>query len=155
MPRSGMNGTPFSAAWNAACSAGQVASFMRMVAALIAAVKRGAGPSSPRLTADVSSTPTQPAPIRRSACRLEVGSATRWRFFTPRRIKARVASIGTPATSRGTASMMPSPIGASASSTVVGDDGHGCSFAQTNVGWVEPLRNPSWAVMGIASLDPS
>ena len=32
MPRSGMNGTPFSAAWNAACSAGQVASFMRMVA---------------------------------------------------------------------------------------------------------------------------
>ena len=32
-PRSGMNGTPFSAACNAACSAGQVASFMRIVPA--------------------------------------------------------------------------------------------------------------------------
>ena len=38
-----MNGTPFSAAWNAACSAGQVASFMRIAPAMIAAVKRGAG----------------------------------------------------------------------------------------------------------------
>ena len=74
-PRSGMNGTPFSAAWNAACSAGQVASFMRIVPARIAAVKRGAGPNSPRLTAEVSSVSTQPAPISRSACRLEVGSA--------------------------------------------------------------------------------
>ena len=76
-PRSGMNGTPFSDAWNAACSAGQVASFMRIVPARIAAVKRGAGPNSPRLTAEVSSVSTQPAPISRSACRLEVGSAIR------------------------------------------------------------------------------
>ena len=37
-----MNGTPFSAAWNAACSAGQVASFMRIEPSRIAAVKRGA-----------------------------------------------------------------------------------------------------------------
>ncbi len=62
-PRSGMNGTPFSAAWNCACSAGQVASRMRIVPARIAAVKRGAGPNSPRLTAEVSSVSTQPAPI--------------------------------------------------------------------------------------------
>ena len=34
-----MNGTPFSAACNAACSAGQVASFMRIVPAVTAAVK--------------------------------------------------------------------------------------------------------------------
>ena len=71
-----MNGTPFSAAWNAACSAGQVASFMLIVPAMIAAVKRGARPNSPRLTAEVSSVSTQPAPISMSACRLEVGSAT-------------------------------------------------------------------------------
>ena len=75
-PRSGMNGTPFSAAWNAACSAGQVASLRRIAPALTAAVKRGAGPNSPRLTAEVSSVSMQPAPISRSACRLEVGSAT-------------------------------------------------------------------------------
>ena len=101
---------------------------MRMAAPVIAAVKRGAGPNSPRLTAEVSSMSTQPAPISMSACRLEVGSATRWRFFTPRRISARVASIGTPATSRGTASMMPSVIGASASSMVSAMIGIGCSL---------------------------
>ena len=142
MPRSGMNGTPFSAAWNAACSAGQVASIMRMAAALIAAVKRGAGPSSPRLTADVSSTATQPAPIRRSACRLEVGSATRWRSLTPRRIRARVASIGTPATSRGTASMMPSPIGASASSTVSAMTGMDAPLRAIPVSLPTPAGDP-------------
>ena len=80
-PRSGMNGTPFSAAWNCACSAGQVASIMRIAPARIAAVKRGAGPNSPRLTAEVSSVSTQPAPIRRSACKVEVGSATRCKPF--------------------------------------------------------------------------
>ena len=111
-----MNGTPFSEAWKAACSAGQVASFMRIAPARIAAVKRGAGPNSPRLTAEVSSVSTQPAPISRSACRLEVGSAIRCSRLTPRRISARVAAIGTPELSRGTASMQPSVIGASASS---------------------------------------
>ena len=74
-PRSGMNGTPFSVAWNAAWSAGQVASLMRMPPDVTAAVKRGAGPNSPRLTAEVSIVSTQPAPIRRSACRLDAGSA--------------------------------------------------------------------------------
>ena len=116
IPRNGMKGTPFSAAWNAACSAGQVASSMRMRALSMASVKRGAGPNSPRLTAEVSSVSTTPAPIRRSACRVEVGSATRCSRLTPRRISARVASIGTPATSRGTASMMPSVMAPSASS---------------------------------------
>jgi len=115
-PRSGMNGTPFSAAWNAACRAGQVASFMRIEPARIAAVKRGASPNSPRLTADVSSIATQPAPIKRSACNVDVGSAIRCSRFTPRRISARVAAIGTPELSRGTASTQPSSIGASASS---------------------------------------
>ena len=112
-----MNGTPFSAACKAACSAGQVASIILIVPPVMAAVKRGAGPNSPRLTALVSSVATQPAPISRSACRLEVGSATRCRPFTPRRISARVAAIGTPDTSRGTTSMQPSVDGASASSS--------------------------------------
>ena len=112
-----MNGTPFSAAWNAACSAGQVASFTAMAPAKTAAVKRGAGPNSPRLTAEVSMLSTQPAPIRRSACRLEVGSATRRSRLTPRRISARVAAIATPETSRGTASRQPSVMGAKASSS--------------------------------------
>ena len=115
-PRSGMNGTPFSAACKAACSAGQVASFILIAPAVMAAVKRGAGPNSPRLTALVSSVATQPAPISRSACRLEVGSATRCRRLTPRRISARVAAIGTPDTSRGTTSMQPSVTAPSASS---------------------------------------
>ena len=53
---------------------------MRNVPDVIAAVKRGAGPNSPRLTAEVSSVSTQPAPISRSACRVEAGSATRCRF---------------------------------------------------------------------------
>ena len=43
---------------------------------------------------------------------------TRCRRLTPRRISARVAAIGTPEDSRGTASMQPSTIGASASSSV-------------------------------------
>ncbi len=115
-PRSGMNGTPFSAACSAACSAGHVASFIVMVPPVMAAVKRGAGPNSPRLTALVSSVATQPAPISRSACRLEVGSATRCSRLTARRISARVAAIGTPETSRGTTSMQPSVTLASASS---------------------------------------
>ena len=115
-PRSGMNGTPFSAACNAACSAGQVASIILIAPAVMAAVKRGAGPNSPRLTALVSSVAMQPAPISRSACRLEVGSATRCRRLTPRRISARVAAIGTPETSRGTTSRQPSVTAASASS---------------------------------------
>ena len=91
---------------------------MRIAPARIAAVKRGAGPNSPRLTADVSSVSTQPAPINKSACKVEVGSVTRCRRLTPRRISARVAAIGTPEDSRGTASMQPSTIGARASSSV-------------------------------------
>ena len=112
-----MNGTPFSAAWNAACSAGQVASFILIEPFRIAAVKRGAAPNSPRLTAEVSSVSMQPAPISRSACRLEVGSAIRCSRLMPRRISARVAAIGTPELSRGTASTQPSLMGASASSS--------------------------------------
>ena len=111
-----MNGTPFSDAWNAACSAGQVASFILILPARIAALNRGASPNSPRLTADVSSVSMQPAPISRSACKVEVGSAIRCSFLMPRRISARVASIGTPELSRGTASTQPSAMGASASS---------------------------------------
>ena len=118
-PRSGMNGTPFSAACKAACRAGQVASFMTMVPLRMASEKRGAGPNSPRLTALVSSVSMQPAPINKSTCRLEVGNATRCRFFTPRRISARVAAIGGPEASRGTTSMQPSVMTESASSSVV------------------------------------
>jgi hypothetical protein len=112
-----MNGTPFSAAWNAACSAGQVASFTRIAPDVTAAVNRGAGPNSPRLTAEVSIVFTQPAPMSRSAWRPEVGSATRCKSLTPRRINARVAAMATPDASRGTASTQPSVMGARASSS--------------------------------------
>ena len=90
---------------------------MTIVPALIAAVKRGAGPSSPRLTADVSSVATAPAPINKSACRVEVGSATRCRRPTPRRISARVAAMATPDCSRGTARTAPSWMASSAVSS--------------------------------------
>jgi len=83
----------------------------------MAAVKRGAGPNSPMLTADVSSVSTQPAPIRRSACSEDVGKATTCSRFTLRRISARVAAMATPETSRGTASMQPSVMPRSASSS--------------------------------------
>src|SRR6188508_2125128 len=88
-----------------------------MVLPRMAAVKRGARPNSPRLTAEVSKVSTQPAPISRSACNVEVGSATRCSRFTPRRTSARVASIGTPEDSRGTTSIAPSGMVATASST--------------------------------------
>src|SRR3954469_12516566 len=90
---------------------------MRMALPRTAAVKRGAGPNSPRLTAEVSSVSTQPAPISMSACKVEVGSATRCSRFTPRRISARVASIGTPEDSRGTTTIAPSGMAATASPT--------------------------------------
>ena len=133
-PRSGMNGTPFSAACKAACSAGQVASIILIAPDVTAAVKRGAGPNSPRLTALVSSVATQPAPISRSACRLEVGSATRCSRLTPRRISARVAAIGTPETSRGTTSMQPSVTAASASSRGLIRTGHDRLFTPFRAG---------------------
>ena len=134
-PRSGMNGTPFSAACKAACSAGQVASFILIVPAVMAAEKRGAGPNSPRLTAEVSSVAMQPAPISRSACRLEVGSATRCRRLTPRRISARVAAIGTPDTSRGTTSRQPSVM--QAQRVVEGFQGSGHAGRNFSPGWRE------------------
>jgi hypothetical protein len=43
--------------------------------------------------------------------------------LTPRRISARVASIGTPDTSRGTTSRQPSAIGVNASSIVLANFG--------------------------------
>ena len=67
MPRSGRNGTPFSAACRPAWSTGQVESRTSIAPALTAATKRGAGPCSPSVTAALSTLATQPAPIRRSA----------------------------------------------------------------------------------------
>ena len=94
-PRSGMKGTPFSAAWSAAWIAGQVESRMATSPPSTAALKRGALPSSPRLTAAVSTVATQPAPISRSAAMPACGTVTRWRPRTPRRTSARTAAIGT------------------------------------------------------------
>ena len=51
---------------------------------------------------------TQPAPISRSACNPLVGTQSKWRSRTPRRINARVAAIDTPPSSLGTASRQPS-----------------------------------------------
>ena len=68
--------------------------------------------------AEVSMLATQPAPMSRSACRLEVGSVTRWSRLSPRLISARVAAMATPDISRATASAHPSVMGESASSRV-------------------------------------
>ena len=57
-PRNGMKGTPFSAAWSAAWIAGQVDSRIATSPPSTAALKRGALPSSPRLTAAVSTVAT-------------------------------------------------------------------------------------------------
>ena len=69
MPRRTPNGAPFSAACNCVRMAGQVPSKTFNVPALTAAVKRGAKPYSPIVTAAVSTTETHPAPINKSACR--------------------------------------------------------------------------------------
>ncbi len=107
---------PFSAACRPAWIAGQVASLSAIAPALTAAVKRGAGPNSPSVTAEVSRVATQPAPIKRSACRPPVGTQTRCRPRTPRRISARVAAMAGPVMSRGTASLAPSGTRAARSS---------------------------------------
>ncbi len=65
-PRSGMKGTPFSAACKPVWIAGQVASRSTIRPARSAARNRGAPPASPSVTAEVSTEATQPAPISRS-----------------------------------------------------------------------------------------
>jgi hypothetical protein len=95
---------------------GHVASFILIAAEVAAAEKRGAGPNSPRLYRARLERLDASGSDQQSACRLDVGSATRCSRFTPRLIKARVADIGTPETSRGTTSVQPSAIGAITSS---------------------------------------
>src|SRR5579883_1843076 len=73
-------------------------------------------PELARLTAEVSIVATAPAPISRSAWSDDAGSVTRWRSRSPRRMRARVASMATPPYSGGTTSIAPSPMPASASS---------------------------------------
>ena len=63
----GMNGMPFSAACSPAWIAGQVASRIAIDPLETASRKRGAWPCSPSVTAEVSTTATQPAPISMSA----------------------------------------------------------------------------------------
>ena len=94
-PRRGMKGTPFSPACSAAWIAGQVDSRIASRPPSTAAVKRGALPSSPRLTAAVSMVATQPAPISRSAAMPACGTVTRFRSRTGRRTSARTAAMGT------------------------------------------------------------
>jgi hypothetical protein len=94
-PRSGMNGTPFSAACRPECTIGQVASTTRSRPCSTAAEKRGASPASPSETALVSTSRTQPAPISRSAQKPSTGTPSRRRSFASRRISARTTSIAT------------------------------------------------------------
>ena len=94
-PLSGMKGTPFSAAWSAAWIAGQVDSWIATSPLSTAALKRGALPSSPRLTAAVSTVATQPAPISRSAAMPACGTVSKCKPRTLRRTSARTAAIGT------------------------------------------------------------
>ena len=91
-----MNGTPFSVACSAACTAGQVASLMRIVPPMTAALKRGAPPNSPRLTAEVSIVCDAAGADEQVGLQARGRAGDEVRFFTPRRISARVASIATP-----------------------------------------------------------
>jgi len=96
MPRSGMNGTPFSAACSPAWIAGQVESRSVMRPFLTASVKRGAKPYSPSVMAAASTLPTQPAPISMSAWKPAWGTAIRRRSRAPRRTRARTAAMAQP-----------------------------------------------------------
>ena len=93
--RSRRTGTPFSVACSPVWIIGQVAS-MTLIAFLSAAsVKRGASPASPSVTALVSTSRTQPAPIRMSAQRPSTGTPISFRSFAPRRTSARTTAIAT------------------------------------------------------------
>ena len=75
--------------------AGQVESSMAREPVSTALVKRGARPASPRLTAAASRVFTAPAPISRSAARPLMGTASRCRSLTPRRMSALTMAMGT------------------------------------------------------------
>ncbi len=90
-----MKGTPFSAACSAVWTAGQVASRTTISPLSAASVKRGASPASPRETALVSTSATQPAPISRSAHKPSCGTPSSLRFLAPRRTRARTTSMAT------------------------------------------------------------
>jgi hypothetical protein len=96
-PRIGMKGTPFWAAVRPERIAGQVASRSAIAPSRTARPKAGAPPASPSVTALVSSSPTRPAPIRRSTCSPPVGTQTRWRSRAPPAMSGAVAAIATPA----------------------------------------------------------
>ena len=91
-----MNGTPFSLACRPAWIAGQVESRIVTRPVETASRKRGAWPYSPRVTPDVSTTATQPAPISMSAWKPAWGTVMSSRFATPRPISARTAAIAQP-----------------------------------------------------------
>ena len=91
------NGAPFCAAIRPAWTAGHVASMTLRLPAFTAALKRGAPPASPRLTALVSTSATQPAPISISTCRPPVGTQTSRRSRRPLSIIGRVIAMATPA----------------------------------------------------------
>jgi hypothetical protein len=96
MPRKGMKGTPFSDACRPAWMAGQVASHISISPALMAAVKRGARPCSPNVTAAASMRATQPAPTSMSTWKPPCGTDTMCRSRTGRRIRARTAAMAQP-----------------------------------------------------------
>ena len=64
--------------------------------AMLDAVKRGARPYSPMVTAAVSSVATQPAPISMSPWKPTEGTPIRCRSRTPRLISARIAAMAQP-----------------------------------------------------------
>ena len=93
IPRSGINGTPFSLACNAVCTAGQVASRTTISPFSAASLKRGARPASPSETALDSTSRTQPAPISRSAHMPSTGTPRSFRFFFFSRTRARTTAM--------------------------------------------------------------
>src|SRR5688500_4958254 len=114
-PRKGMNGTPFSLACSALCTAGQVASRTTISPFSTASVKRGARPASPSDTALDSTSATQPAPISRSAHMPSTGTPRSRRYFFFWKMSARTPAIAGREQSGGNASRAPSRLSAARS----------------------------------------
>ena len=111
-----MNGTPFSPACSAACTAGQVASITVSAPSATAAVNRGAIPASPSVTALVSTDATHPAPISTSVAKPLTGTPTSRNPRTRRRTSARTSAQLGNELSGGSATCAPSGTSAASAS---------------------------------------
>ena len=96
MPRSGRNGTPFSAACRPAWITGQVESRISIAPALTAAMKRGAGPCSPSVTAAALDARDAARADQEIGLKAELRHPDQPQPLAPRRISARTTASAQP-----------------------------------------------------------